>query len=157
MKKLLFIISVTCFILCLIFGLSRVSLNGYKADIYFWQFTILICFVSFLSFLLTRNNNSFKVVTGLLFLCLTIAFINYYKGQKVKRIYTCWIAKQNMYASLTGTIYKQYFLPDNKIPDSGTSWSTKVPRYFPLIEIEYSRNTTFHIPTDSVCFEMQNE
>jgi hypothetical protein len=58
--------------------------------------------------------------------------------------------KYNLYSSLSGWYKRAYFKRNlAELCNDGELWETKVPYYFPVIEIEISRDQCHNVGTDS--------
>jgi hypothetical protein len=68
----------------------------------------------------------------------------------VDRVYEPGNTKYNLYSSLSDWYKKIYFKRHRaELCNDGELWETKVPHYFPVIEIETSRDQCHKIGTDS--------
>lgn len=152
MKKILFWTSLVYSALVVMFMLTKVSLNGYKTDFYFFFATLvlnLFCFIT-----LRKNDTT----NGKAFINLTIAALQiiglciflWADTLQVDKVYQPKNNKYNLYSSFSGWYKRTYFKAHNaELCNDGELWETKVPYYFPLIEIETSRDECHEVGTDS--------
>lgn len=141
----LFVVSMVFTALTVLFLFSPVSLNGFKADVYFVIITVAVNILSIITGYKERSKRVFITVNITLAVILTIGlaiFING-KGLHVTRVYSPHMIKQNLYASLTLRYEKGYFRKQLNSCGDGTYWETYVPTFFPLIEIETKHNACF--------------
>ena len=70
---------------------------------------------------------------------------------QVDKVYQPSNNKYNLYSSLSGWYRRTYFKEHKaELCDGGELWDTKVPYYFPLIEIETGRNKCHKVLNDSI-------
>lgn len=152
MKKFLFRISMICTSLVCIFMWTKISLNGYKTDFYFFLGIILlnlICSRALYRSDKTRRQSFINLFFAGLQIIGLCVFLNMDTWQ-VYKVYEPRNIKYNLYSSLSGWYKKAYFKQHaTKLCNDGELWETKVPYYFPLIEIELSRDQCHKVGTDS--------
>lgn len=148
MKRLLFLSSYIFTILVCIFMLTKLSLNGYITDFYFFVISLLLNLLAFWVFsriswtksigIINLAFASWQIIALCIFLCVSTL--------QVDKVYTPANNKHNLYSALLGWHNRAYFRPykDDDLCD-GVFWQTKVPCYFPLIEIETSRDKCYNI------------
>jgi hypothetical protein len=65
--------------------------------------------------------------------------------------------KYNIYSSLSGWYRRAYFKPHSaELCNDGEIWHTKVPYYFPIIEIETKRDKCHKVGIDSIYKQLYN-
>ena len=131
---------------------TKVSLNGYKADFYFFLATLLI---NLLAFWALRKNDATNyrsfinfsfAISQIVGLCIFLST----NTLQIDKVYRPSNNKYNLYSSLSGWYKRAYFKPiKDKTCGDGELWETKVPYYFPLIEIETSRDKCHKVIDDS--------
>lgn len=148
MKRLLFLSSYIFTILVGIFMLTKLSLNGYITDFYFFVISLFLNLLAFWVFGRIRWTKGIGIINlafaswQIIALCIFLSI----NTLKVDKVYTPANNKHNLYSALLGWHNRAYFRPykDDDLCD-GVFWQTKVPCYFPLIEIETSRDKCHNI------------
>lgn len=142
MNKFLFGTSLLCTALACIFLWTKLSLNGYKADFYFFGATLLLNIISFWALYQaagTRRKSFINLILAALQL-IGLTFFLRIDTLQVDRVFIPQDNKANLYAAASGWYKRAYFKPHRaELCYDGELWTTKVPYYFPLIEIETSR------------------
>jgi hypothetical protein len=152
MKRILFGLSLICNVLVCIFMLTKLSLNGYIADFYFIIFTLALNFSCYLIF---RNDKpKGRSIFHLLIFILQIIGICIFLSVdtlQVDMVYTPKNNKENLYSTLTGWYTRAYYKPRKREQcNGGILWQTRVPYYFPLIEIEIKRDDCHRVDTGRI-------
>jgi hypothetical protein len=157
MKKHLFTTSLLCSLLVCIFMRTPLSLNGYKTDFYFFIGSLLLnasCFWIHYKADQTRRMShislSLAMIQGIgLWLFLWAGM------PQVDKVYMPRHTKHNLYVALVGWYKKAYFKPHGaELCYDGELWETKVPYYFPLIEVETHREQCHKVGSDSAYTEL---
>ena len=152
MKKFLFWTSLVCSTLVCIFMWTKVSLTGYKTDFYFFIGTLLLNLICFWTF---RKLDTTKLKSYVSLSLATLQFIGlsiflWSDTLRVDIVYEPSNNKYNLYSSLSGWYKRTYFkLHREELCNDGELWQTKVPYYFPLIEIETQRDQCHKVGSDS--------
>ena len=152
MKRILFWTSLFCTTLVCIFMWTKISLNGYKTDFYFFLATLLLNFICFWALYKCgkTRRKSFIFLSFAAFQVIGLCIYLWADTLYVDRVYEPGNTKYNLYSSLSGWYKKTYFKRHRaELCNDGELWETKVPYYFPLIEIETSRDQCHKIGTDS--------
>ena len=152
MTKFLFWTSLLFTTLVGVFAWTKVSLNGYKTDFYFFIATLVINVVSFLILRKAKETKSksyfslFFATLQLIGLCIFL----WSNTLQVDKVYEPRNNKYNLYSSLSGWYKRAYFKRHalNRCND-GELWETKVPFHFPIIEIETTRDKCHRVGNDS--------
>ena len=157
MRKILFWIAIICSILVVVFIWTPVSLNGYKTDFYFFSGTIimnlLFCWIYF-------RERQVRIQLRICFFIAIIQIVGLIvflriESLQVNKVYTPSNNKNNLYSSLTGWYKRTYFKPHRgELCGDGELWATKVPHFFPLIEIETKRDECHIVGTDSLYHQL---
>ena len=152
MRNFVFWLSILCSALVCIFLFSKISLNGYKTDFYFFLATLFLNVFSF--FLLRRvlrtKWKAYLKLSFAIFLIIGLCFFLWADTLQVDKVYEPANNKYNLYSSLTGWYRRTYFKKHRaELCNDGVLWHTKVPYYFPLIEIETSRDECHKVGNDS--------
>lgn len=143
MKAFLFLTSICSTTLVSIFMWTSISLVGYRSDFYFFLGSLIINFVSFLV------HFNYKTASPKAFLSLAFAILQliglmlflWADTLQVDKVYKQQNAKHNLYSSAIGWYKLAYYKPhQGELCNDGELWETKVPSYFPLLEIEISRD-----------------
>lgn len=72
---------------------------------------------------------------------------------QVDKVYTPADTKYNVFSSLSGWYRKAYFKRHHtELCNDGVLWRTKVPLFFPLLEIETGRDECHKVGNDSTYF-----
>jgi hypothetical protein len=152
MKKFLFWTSLFCTTLVCIFMWTKFSLNGYKADFYFFLVTLflnLFCFGVLSREDKTRRQSFINLSFAALQIIALCIFL-WSDTLQVEKVYEPRNNKYNLYSSLSGWYKRAYFKQHRtELCNDGELWETKVPYYFPVIEIETSRDQCHKVRTDS--------
>ena len=145
MKQLLFWTSNICSVILAAFWGSPASLNGYSTD--FYALLLSLTFTIFSSWTLykqeTARRKSFISLSLAVLQAIGLLVFLWAETIHVKWVYEPALTKKNLYSSGTGWYWKAYFKPHNELCGDGELWQTKVPYYFPLIEIETQRNECY--------------
>jgi len=143
----LFVISAIFTALTILFLFSPVSLNGFKADVYFTVVTIVVNILSIVIGFRRKSKSFFKVINIAVAIFLLNGLIIFagITELHIKRVYTPLINKENLYAAPRLKYRKAYFANWKRDCGDGTYWETYVPTFFPLIEVETKRNACFVI------------
>ena len=152
MRKFLFWTSLFCTTLVCIFMWTRFSLNGYKTDFYFFLGTLLLNLICFWTLYKSANTKrqSFINLTFSALQIIGLCFFLWADTLQVDRVYLPRNTKYNLYSSFSGWYKRAYFKQHQaELCKDGELWETKVPYYFPLMEIETSRNECHKLETDS--------
>jgi hypothetical protein len=152
MKIFLFWISLFCTTMICIFLWTKLSLNGYKSDFYFFAGTLLLNVICFWKLYKAGNTRRISFINltfaGLQIIGLCIFL--WLDTLQVDQVFEPQNTKYNLYASLNGWYKRAYFKPHQADPcNDGELWETKVPYYFPLIEIEITRDECHKVNNDS--------
>jgi hypothetical protein len=151
-KTLLFWTSLICSALVCIFMRTKLSLNGYIADFYFSVGTLLLNIVCFWTFQQAGETISKAYINLSLAILQTVGLLLFLWADtlQVDKVYEPRNTKYNLYSSLTGWHKKAYFKQHQaELCSDGELWETKVPYYFPLIEIETARDQCHTVASDS--------
>ena len=152
MKKFLFYTSLICSTLVCVFMWTRLSLNGYKTDVYFFIVTLFLNSFCFLTFYKTENISA-KVILLLSLATIQLIGLSIFlcvDKLQVDKVYQPANIKYNLYSSIGGWYRRSYFKEHNgELCGDGELWQTKVPYYFPLIEIETERDNCHKVGIDS--------
>ena len=152
MKKFLFWTSLFCSTLVCIFLWTKLSLNGYKTDFYFFSATLLLnlyCFWTLRKVDKTRTKSFVNLFISTLQIIGLVIFL-WADTLQVDKVYEPGNNKYNLYSSLSGWYKRTYFKRHKgELCGDGELWETKVPYYFPLIEIETGRNECHKVGSDS--------
>ena len=152
MKNFLFWTSLFCTTMVCSFMWTKLSLNGYKIDFYFFIATLFLNITCFLTLRKTENHNR-KSYINVSFALLQIAGLCIFLWAdtlQVDKIYEPRITKYNLYSSLGGWYKRAYFKRHQaELCNDGELWETKVPYYFPVIEIETLRDQCHKVGIDS--------
>lgn len=152
MKKFLFRTSLFYTMLVCIFMWTKVSLNGYKSDFYFFAGTLLLNIVCSWIHWKADNANRKSFINLSFAMLQTVGLCIFFWADtlQVDKVYEPRNTKYNLYSSLTGWYKRAYFkLHQAELCNDGELWETKVPYYFPLIEIETTRNECHKVLSDS--------
>ena len=153
MKKFLFWTSLFCTTLVGIFMWTKLSLNGYKTDFYFFLASLLLnllCFVTLYKGDKTRRKSFINLSFAALQIIGLFIFL-WADTLQVDKVYEPRNTKYNLYSSLCGWYKRAYFKRHKaELCNDGELWETKVPYYFPVIEIETSRDQCHKVGTDSI-------
>jgi hypothetical protein len=152
MNKFLFWTSLFCSTLVCIFLWTKISLNGYKADFYFFISTLLLNLICFLTLRKADKTQLRAFITLSLATLQTIGLIVFLWADtlQVDKVYEPKNNKYNLYSSLSGWYKRTYFKQHQaELCGDGELWETKVPYYFPLIEIETGRDNCHKVGNDS--------
>jgi hypothetical protein len=131
---------------------TKLSLNGYKTDFYFFSVTLFLNLISFLTLYRSDNTRRLSFINfSTIALQITGLFIFLWADTlQVDKVYEPKNTKYNLYSSLSGWSKRAYFKRDRaELCTDGQLWETKVPYYFPLIEIETSREQCHKVGTDN--------
>jgi hypothetical protein len=152
MKNFVFGFSILCSALVCTFLFSKISLNGYKTDFYFFLATL---FLNAFSFFLLRKDlrakwKSYINLSIAMFLTIGLFIFLWADTLQVDKVYEPTNNQYNVYSSLTGWYKRAYFKKHQAgLCNDGVLWQTKVPYYFPLIEIETSKDECHKVGNDS--------
>lgn len=155
MRNFVFGLSILSSALVCLFSFSKISLNGYKTDFYFF---IAAFVLNTFSFLLLRNGLTAKWKSYFnfliaIFLTTGLCIFLYTDTLQVDKVYEPANNKYNLYSFLTGWYKRTYFKKHRKeLCNDGVLWYTRVPYYFPLIEIETGRDECHKVGNDSTYF-----
>ena len=131
---------------------TKVSLNGYKTDFYFFCVTLLLnlyCFWTLRNAAKTRPKTIINLSIAALQIIGLLVFL-WADTLQVDNVYEPKNNKYNLYSSLSGWHKRAYFKRHlGELCGNGELWETKVPYYFPLIEIETERNECHKVRNDS--------
>lgn len=152
MKKLLFWTTLVCSILVCISMWTKISLNGYKADFYFFIATLVLNILCYLTFRKSKTTKprafiNLSIATlQIIGLCIFL----WADTLQVDKVYQPKNNKYNLYSSLSGWYKRTYFKRHKaELCNDGELWETKDPYYFPLIEVETSRDKCHRLGSDS--------
>lgn len=152
MKKSLFYTSLFCSVLVCVFLCTKVSLSGYRNDFYFFIAVLLlnlICFWILRKIERTKRKsyiNLFLSTFQIIGLCIFLMV----DTLQVDKVYEPINNKYNLYSSLIGWHKRTYFKRHSgELCNDGELWQTKIPYYFPLIEIETKRDKCHKVGSDS--------
>ena len=152
MKKFLFWTSLICTTLVCIIMWTKLSLNGYQTDFYFFLGALLlnlVCFWIFYRLDLLRNKSFINLSLAVLQITGLLVFL-WADTLQVDKVYEPRNNKYNLFSSLSGWYKKAYFKRHQaELCNDGELWETKVPFYFPIIEIETSRDQCHKVGADS--------
>jgi hypothetical protein len=152
MGNFFFRTSLFCTVLLCIFMWTRLSLNGYKTDFYFFVATLLLniaCFWTQYKVDQTRRKSfiNLSLATMQAFGLFIFLWLDTLQADKIYKPHNI---KYNLYSSLTGFYKRAYFKRHKaELCNDGQLWETKVPFYFPLIEIETARDQCHKVGDDS--------
>lgn len=152
MKKFLFYTSLFCSTLVCVFLWTKVSLNGYRNDFYFFIATLLLNLICF-STLHKTDRTKRKAYINLSLATLQIIGLCIFLWTdtlQVDKVYEPRNNKYNLYSSLSGWYKQTYFKRHRaELCNDGELWQTKIPYSFPLIEIETERDKCHKVGDDS--------
>jgi hypothetical protein len=152
MRTFLFWTSLFCTTLVGIFMWTNLSLNGYKTDFYFFLVTLLlnlICFWILYRGKKTRRQSIINFSLAALQIIGLCIFL-WADTLQVDKVYEPRNTKYNLYSSLSGWYKRSYYKQHQaELCNDGELWETKVPTYFPVIEIETSRDRCHKVGIDS--------
>lgn len=152
MKKLLFWTSLLCSTLVCLFLWTKISLNGYKADFYFFTATLLLNVYCFWTLRKSDETISKPFINLSIAALQVIGLVIFLWADtfQVDKVYEPSSNKYNLYSSHSGWYYRTYFKRHKgELCSDGELWETKVPYYFPLIEIETGRDKCHKVGSDS--------
>ena len=136
MKKFLFWTSLVSSTLVCIFMWTKISLNGYKADFYFFSATLLlnlVCFWTLYKQDITKRKSFLNLILAILQIIGLCIFL-WVDTLQVDKVYEPRNIKYNLYSSLSGWYKRTYYKKHTaELCGDGELWHTKVPYYFPLI------------------------
>jgi hypothetical protein len=131
---------------------TKLSLNGYKNDFYFFLATLLlnlICFWTLYKDGKTRRLSLINLSAAALQVTGLCIFL-WSDTLQVDKVYEPGNTKNNLYSSVSGWYKRAYFKRHKaELCNDGELWETKVPFYFPVIEIETSRDRCHRVGMDS--------
>ncbi len=152
MKKILFWTSLFCSTLVCFFMLTKISLNGYRADFYFFTVTLLLNLICFriLHRQATTKLKSYISLSIAIIQIIALLIFSWVDTLQVDKVYEPKNIKSNLYSSLSGWYKRTYYKKHTaELCSDGELWHTKVPFYFPLIEIETDRDQCHKVGNDS--------
>jgi len=152
MRKFLFWTSLACSILVCVFMWTKLSLNGYKTDLYFFIATLLLNITSFWTLRKTEKTKrkSYINLSIATLQVIGLCIFLWTNTLQVDKVYEPRNNKYNLYSSLSGWYKRTYFKKHrSELCNDGELWETKVPYYFPLIEIETERDRCHKVGSDS--------